>query len=110
MLPAVRHHHESYDGTGYPSKLAGDDIPFEARLLAVADSFDAMSSDRPYRKGMPSHKIDAILREGAGKQWDPEVVQAFFNCRADLAEITSKRPGRGETLLKAVNEAMDRES
>ena len=55
--------------------------------MAVADAFDAMSSDRPYRKGMPDEKIDHIFRAGAGQQWDPEVVDAFFRARDDLREI-----------------------
>ncbi len=88
VLPLVRHHHESWDGTGYPHQLAGEDIPELARLAAVADAFDAMSSDRPYRRGMSDDKIDVILHEGAGKQWDPRVVEAFFNVRDDITEIS----------------------
>src|SRR5205823_6104683 len=60
----VRHHHESWDGTGYPQKLKGRDIPFGARVIAVADSYDAMTSDRPYRKAMPHTKAAAILLDG----------------------------------------------
>ncbi len=88
VLPLVRHHHESWDGTGYPHQLAGEDIPALARLAAVADAFDAMSSDRPYRPGMDDTKIDAIFREGAGKQWDPQVVEAFFKIRDEISEIS----------------------
>ncbi len=66
----VRHHHESWNGTGYPSKLAGYAIPFGARVIAVADSYDAMTSDRPYRRGMTSERAVQILREGRGEQWD----------------------------------------
>jgi len=74
----VRHHHESWDGGGYPDRLAGMEIPFGARVIAVADSFDAMTSDRPYRPGMPCEKAAQILREGRGRQWDAEVVEAFL--------------------------------
>ena len=72
VMPVVRHHHEAWNGGGYPAGLKGEETPFLARIVAVADSIDAMSSDRPYRKGMPDEKLDAILRDGAGKQWDPE--------------------------------------
>jgi HD-GYP domain-containing protein (c-di-GMP phosphodiesterase class II) len=74
----VLHHHESYDGSGYPDKLAGESIPLYGRILAVADSFDAMTSSRPYRRAMSFGKAESIVREGAGKQWDPAVVDAFF--------------------------------
>lgn len=87
VLPIVLHHHEAWDGAGYPQKLSGADIPRAARIVAVADSYDAMGSDRPYRKGMPDEKIDAIFRAGSGKQWDPEVVDAFFRAREDLRDI-----------------------
>ena len=92
VLPGVRHHHESYDGTGYPQQLAGQAIPFLGRLIAVADAFDAMSSDRPYRKGLGDAKIDEILRNGAGQQWDPDVVDAFFQARDEVREIAQTAP------------------
>ena len=78
VLPVVLHHHEQWDGKGYPRGLAGDQIPLLARIVAVADSFDAMGSDRPYRQGMVDEKLDGIMRDGAGKQWDASVVEAFF--------------------------------
>jgi len=87
VLPVVLHHHESWDGDGYPHRLPGEDIPLTARILAVADAFDAMGSDRPYRKGLPDEKIDEIFRAGAGKQWDPAIVDAFFRCRDEIREI-----------------------
>lgn len=87
ILPGVRSHHESFDGNGYPDQLAGYEIPTMARVLAVADSYDAMGSDRPYRNGMPLNKLEGILRDGRGKQWDPEVVDAYFACRDDIHEI-----------------------
>ncbi|MCA1598889.1 MAG: HD-GYP domain-containing protein [Chloroflexi bacterium] len=74
----VRHHHESWDGTGYPDGLAGAAIPFGARVIAVADSYDAMTSDRPYRAGMPVAKAAAILRAGRDQQWDATIVDAFL--------------------------------
>ena len=78
ILPGVRNHHESWDGTGYPDGLAGLDIPKQARILAVADSYDAMTSDRPYRNGMPLERLQAIFADGRGTQWDPEVIDAYF--------------------------------
>ncbi|HEX8919273.1 MAG TPA: HD-GYP domain-containing protein [Chloroflexota bacterium] len=86
----IRHHHEAWDGSGYPHALHRTEIPFGARVIAVADSFDTMTSDRPYRKGMMPEKAASILKEGRGKQWDPEVVDAFLRSReqADHAAAT----------------------
>ncbi|HZT97773.1 MAG TPA: HD domain-containing phosphohydrolase [Chloroflexota bacterium] len=75
----VRHHHEAWDGSGYPDGLSGYDIPFGARVLAVADSYDAMTSDRPYRRGMSHAQAAAILQQGRGRQWDAAVVDAFLS-------------------------------
>lgn len=77
LLPGVRHHHEAFDGRGYPEGLAGDQIPRMARILAVADTYDAMTSDRPYRKGLPIEVALAEIRKGAGTQFDPEMAHAF---------------------------------
>ena len=77
-LAAIRHHHERWDGGGYPDGLRGEAIPFIARLLAVADSFSAMTSDRPYRQGMDVANALRLLEEGAGTQWDPTCVAAFL--------------------------------
>jgi putative nucleotidyltransferase with HDIG domain len=106
IIPGVRHHHESMDGTGYPDKLSGEDIPLEARILAVADSFDAMSSNRPYRKRLSPMQIDDILRKGRGVQWDPNVIDALFSCRMDVEAIRQK--GLGESLIGAVNLTLGR--
>lgn len=75
--PIVRHHHERWDGGGYPDGLKGDSIPRGAAMLAICDSFDAMTSSRPYREGLPADRARAILFEGAGRQWDPELVETF---------------------------------
>jgi len=83
-LPAIRHHHERWDGGGYPEGLAGEAIPLLARLMAVADAFSAMTTDRPYRKGMAEAKALAILEDGAGIQWDPACVRAFHQTRLRL--------------------------
>jgi len=82
----VRHHHEAWDGTGYPAGLTGLDIPFGARVIAVADSYDAMTSDRPYRQGMPPAKAVSILRAGRGRQWEAVLVDAFLRALDTEAE------------------------
>ncbi len=87
VLPVVLHHHEAWDGTGYPHGLAGTAIPRLARIAAVADSFDAMTSDRPYRKGMSFDKLREIFRAGAGHQWDAEVVDAYFEAEEEIADM-----------------------
>ena len=76
-LPGVRHHHERWDGRGYPDGLAGTAIPRMARFLAVADTYDAMTSDRPYRKGMPQETALNEIYRGAGTQFDPDMAPAF---------------------------------
>lgn len=77
-LSGVRSHHERYDGNGYPDGLAGLAIPLDGRIIAVADAYDAMTSDRPYRKGMDHERALAILEEGRGSQWDPEFAGLFL--------------------------------
>jgi response regulator RpfG family c-di-GMP phosphodiesterase len=88
VLPVVLHHHESWDGKGYPGRLGGEDIPFSARIVAVADAYDAMASNRPYRQGMPIEKIEAIFRSGAGQQWDPDIVDALLEALEDVQAIS----------------------
>ena len=78
LIPMVKYHHEHIDGTGYPDKLKGDKIPLSARIVAVADAFHALISDRPYRKGMAVEKACEILKEGAGKHWDRDLVRHFI--------------------------------
>jgi putative two-component system response regulator len=78
ILSIIRHHHEHFDGSGYPDHLAGEDIPLMARIVSVCDAFDAITSDRPYRKGGSAEKAAAILRAGAGVQWDPDLVDKFI--------------------------------
>lgn len=87
VLPIVLHHHEAWDGSGYPHGLHAEECPLLARIVAVADSIDAMSSDRPYRKGIPDDRLDVILRDGAGGQWDPHVVSAVFQVREEIRRI-----------------------
>ncbi len=100
VVPIVRSHHEWWNGTGYPDGIRGEDIPIGARILTVVDCFDAMVSDRPYRKGMTSEKALGIIRSLAGKQFDPEVVSAFERCCAatEQAAVTA-----AQTAFSALN-------
>ena len=87
-VSCVLHHHERWDGAGYPGGRAGEEIPLEARILAVADAFDAMTSDRPYRKALPQEFAVEELRRCAGTQFDPDVVAVFSQAWADGAFVT----------------------
>ena len=78
LVPVIRHHHERWDGAGYPSGLSRTAIPIEARMVAIADSYDALTSDRPYRHARSLAEARAILEAGAGTQWDPELVSLFM--------------------------------
>jgi putative nucleotidyltransferase with HDIG domain len=76
-IDIVRHHHESWDGKGYPDGLAGENIPLTARIVTVADSFDAMTTDRPYRKALTIAEALRRIEEGAGVQFDPRLAKVF---------------------------------
>ncbi|MEW6282879.1 MAG: HD domain-containing phosphohydrolase, partial [Candidatus Eremiobacterota bacterium] len=78
LAPAIRGHHERWDGKGYPDGLKGTQIPLAARIIAVADVFDALISPRPYKPGMPLEKVRSILQEGSGTHFDPVLVEAFM--------------------------------
>ena len=106
LLPAVAHHHENFDGTGYPDGLGGASIPRIARVLAVADAFDAMSSTRPYRRKLAVEQIDQIFRAGSGVQWDPEVVEALFDCHARIDQIRQK--GLGNSVMRVIDDTVGR--
>jgi putative two-component system response regulator len=80
-------HHERWDGSGYPLGLAGDHIPIEGRITSVADVFDALSSKRPYKPAFPLEKCFAIMREGRGTQFDPEVLDSFFARQDDVVQV-----------------------
>lgn len=79
VFEMVLFHHERFDGKGYPYGLKGDEIPVAAQIISVADAFDAMTSDRPYRKGFPTEKAIELLKQSAGTQFNPRVLQAFFS-------------------------------
>ena len=87
LIPMVKYHHERYDGKGYPEGLKGEEIPLAARIVSVADTYHALVSDRPYRKGMSIEKACQILKEGAGTQWDKELVRIFISIAPSLPII-----------------------
>jgi HD-GYP domain-containing protein (c-di-GMP phosphodiesterase class II) len=104
LRPGVRNHHERFDGKGYPDCLAAEQIPLMARVLAVADSCDAMMSERPYREAMPASQIETIMLEGAGKMWDPVIIDHFMACRHNLYTILQR--GLGDSVAVAVGQAI----
>lgn len=84
LIPIVKYHHERIDGKGYPEGLANGDIPLAAKIVAIADTYHALTSDRPYRKGMSIEKAVSILEEGAGSQWDANLVRTFISIAPSL--------------------------
>ena len=87
VIPIVRNHHEHWNGAGYPDRLNGDKIPRLARLVSVADSFDAMTTDRPYRTSMMVEDAFAQIRSHAGKQFDPDCAEAFMSIRPRIEQL-----------------------
>ena len=104
LLPGVLYHHEHWDGNGYPDGLAGEAIPLLARILSVADAYDAMSTNRPYRDALPCRKVEEILTKGAGTQWDKRIVEAFQRCRHRIHTIRQR--GVGDSLQLAIDGAL----
>jgi HD-GYP domain-containing protein (c-di-GMP phosphodiesterase class II) len=104
LLPGVLYHHEHWDGNGYPDGLAGEAIPLLARILAVADAYDAMSTNRPYREALPCRKVEEILSRGAGTQWDRRIIDAFARCRQKIHTIRQR--GVGDSLQMAIDGAL----
>ena len=104
VLPMVLHHHERYDGKGYPDGLVGDAIPLGAQIVAHADAFDAMISDRPYRKGMrPEVALQRVI-EATGTQFNPTVAGVFVAMiRADLEAAGQTFPTTGGSLAETAN-------
>ena len=94
IIPIVKHHHERYDGRGYPSQLKGEDIPYMARIAAIADTFDAMTSKRTYRNALPLETVRAEIEKCSGTQFDPEIAKVFLdildNHYNEIQEIQEK--------------------
>jgi HD-GYP domain-containing protein (c-di-GMP phosphodiesterase class II) len=86
-IDVARHHHERYDGTGYPDRLAGNDIPLAARLLSIADVYDALRSRRIYKPALPHRAAMQMMLEASPGQFDPALLQAFLRCADDFARI-----------------------
>ena len=95
VVPIVRSHHEAWDGSGYPDGLAGEDIPLGARILTVVDCFDALASDRPYRKAMPLEKAMEFVKDRAGSQFDPNVVAILEQRYVELETLASNKTDDG---------------
>jgi HD-GYP domain-containing protein (c-di-GMP phosphodiesterase class II) len=89
VRPIVRHCHERFDGAGYPDRLAGEEIPIEARIILVCDAYHAMTTDRPYRKRMPAEEALRRLHEAAGTQFDPRVVEVCARVLASRGAAAS---------------------
>jgi len=100
-LPGVLYHHERWDGAGYPTGLMGNAIPLPVRILAVADVFDALTSDRPYREGLSFEAATAAIRIEAGLQFDPDVVTAFLTRRPAIETILRQSGRRGAAIAEA---------
>ena len=100
IIPIVKHHHEKYDGHGYPSQLKGEEIPYLARITAIADSFDAMTSKRTYRDSLPLETVISEFKRCRGTQFDPELDDAFVdileNHYDEIKEIQEKYKGEIE--------------
>lgn len=101
ILPGVLYHHEHFNGKGYPDGLVGENIPIDGRILAVCDAFDAMTSDRPYRKGMEIQKACEILSGGAGKYWDPKLIDAFLTNVDQFDQIRINHEPRAQATRQA---------
>ena len=87
----ARYHHEKWNGTGYPAGLSGTDIPLEARIMSIVDVYDALTSERPYKKPFSHEKSMAIISEGSGKDFDPELVEEFINIQDKIRECLATK-------------------
>lgn len=99
VVPIVRHHHEQWNGQGYPSGISGTDIPLGARILSVVDCFDALNSDRPYRPRLSVSEAFAILQERRGTMYDPLVVDQFLSAYHEMVDVANEAGEQARTLL-----------
>jgi putative nucleotidyltransferase with HDIG domain len=99
VVPIVRHHHENWDGKGYPTGLAGTDIPLGARILSVVDCYDALTSDRPYRPRLSTEEAFDILRQRRGNMYDPLVVDTFISAHAELEPLATDAGLQARSLI-----------
>jgi len=108
VLPLIRHHHERWDGSGYPDGLRGEQIPIEARLVQVADIYDALISPRPYKSAYSHAKAAQILREETERGWrDPQVVDLFFRLHESVIANTAEFTTGGDHNLQALSAALN---
>jgi putative nucleotidyltransferase with HDIG domain len=99
VVPIVRHHHENWDGKGYPTGLSGTDIPLGARILSVVDCYDALTSDRPYRPRLSTEEAFDILRQRRGNMYDPLVVDTFISAHAQLEPLATEAGLQARSLI-----------
>ena len=105
VVPIVRHHHENWNGKGYPTGISGTDIPLGARILAVVDCFDALNSDRPYRPRLDPDEAFAILRDRRGTMYDPLVVDTFIAAYPEIADLAHTAGQQARSLIEPSDEA-----
>jgi HD-GYP domain-containing protein (c-di-GMP phosphodiesterase class II) len=105
IIPAVRHHHENWDGTGYPDRLEGKQIPIESRIIMFADTIDAMTSDRPYRKALGEAEVRSELRKFRGTQFDPDICDALLSS-PEFSRLFDKSDSGGVQSLTQIIEAV----
>ena len=106
-LNAVELHHENWDGTGYPRGIAAEDVPLEARIIHVADAYDAMTSDRPYRRGMTHERAITVLQENAGTQFDPAIVSVFVELDEVLKIAGAEPPATPSSVERLAAAVME---
>ena len=102
VVPMVRHHHERWDGNGYPAGISGTDIPLGARILSVVDCFDALTSDRPYRPKLGVDEAFTVLRERRGTMYDPLIVDAFIAAYAEVAPVAIRAGEQARTVVDGI--------
>ncbi len=100
----VRHHHERWDGEGYPDGLKGEEIPLGARIIALADGLDAMTSERPYRKALPLDRVREELERGMGAQWDPRLVSLALDNLRELLAVAATWKGKLEDVAREMDD------
>jgi putative two-component system response regulator len=109
VIPIIRHHHERWDGSGYPDGLAGEGIPLLARLLQVGDIYDALTSSRPYKEAMSPSRALCIIREETDRGWrDPRVVELFFKLHRDIISKAGQFAVGSDRSLEAMRAALSR--
>ena len=105
-LAAVELHHENWNGTGYPKGQSGEETPIEARIIHVSDAYDAMTTNRSYRRGMGHERAITILIENAGTQFDPNIVEVFINLPREMLMKDPAPPSMPERMEQGIAEAV----